>query len=161
MLDATAIKDRYGLAMTTSSAKASEHYGLGLDLLLEQGFGPEAEFLMAIEADEGFALAHAGLSLMQMFRGSVAEARATAVHAGTLASSTTRREQQQVEAIRLFVHGQGPQSLALSRQHLDEFPRDALMLRVTNRLYMLGCSGAGVANFPNELFAMLKGLERS
>lgn len=161
MPDATAIKDRYGLPMTTSSADAAEHYVEGLDLLLEHGFGPEAKFRMAVEAEEGFALAYAGLALMQMLRGGVSEARATAIQAGTLASSATRREQQQIEAVRLFVHGQGPESLALVRQHLDEFPRDALCLRLANRLYLLGCSGAGVADFPNELFAMLNGLASS
>ncbi|MCI0887781.1 MAG: tetratricopeptide repeat protein [Chloroflexi bacterium] len=161
MPNATALKDRYGLAMTTSSTNAAEHYVEGLDLLLEQGFGPEAEFQMAVEADDGFALAHAGLSIMQMFRGDIKEARATASHAGTLASYATRREQQHVEAVRLFVNGQGPKSLALARQHLDEFPRDALMLRVANRLYLLGCSGAGVANFPEEFFAMLRSVEPS
>ncbi|MCI0796363.1 MAG: hypothetical protein J4N99_06065, partial [Chloroflexi bacterium] len=77
MPNATALKDRYGLAMTTSSTNAAEHYVEGLDLLLEQGFGPEAEFQMAVEADDGFALAHAGISIMQLFRGDIKVARAT------------------------------------------------------------------------------------
>ena len=84
MQDVSAIKDRYGLAMTTSSAKAAEYYVEGLDLLLEQGFGPEAQFQLAVEADEGLALAHSGLSLMQMFRGSPAEARETGRSRGEL-----------------------------------------------------------------------------
>ena len=41
MSEAHAIKDRYGLTLTTSSPKAAEHYIEGLDLLLEQNFGPE------------------------------------------------------------------------------------------------------------------------
>ena len=102
MQAAATIKDRYGLAMTTSSAKAADHYVEGLDLFLEQGFGPEAQFQMAIEADEGFTLAHAGLSLVQMLKGSVAEARAESSRAATLALSATRREQQQAEAMMLL-----------------------------------------------------------
>lgn len=159
MAQASGIKDRYGLTLTTSSPKAAEHYIEGLDLLLEQNFGSEEKFRQATEADEGFALAHAGLALMQMFRAQPAEAKATIKTAVSLASGTTRRERQQVDAISLFVNGKGPQALAAGREHLAEFPRDILLLRVTNRLYMLGCSGAGVAYFPQELFAMLKGLE--
>ena len=154
------IRDRYGLELTTGSSVAADHYVEGLDLLLEQGFGPELQFQKAIDADEGFALAHAGLSLMQMFQGKAAQAKDTAKHAETLALRATRRERQGVEAISLFIGGQGSKSLALIHEHLAEFPRDALMLRVANRLFILGCSGAGVASYPNELYAMLRGIEQ-
>lgn len=155
------IRDRYGLAITTTSPKAAEHYVEGVDLLLEQCYGPEQQFQQAIEADEGFALAHAALSMMQMFRGAAADAKASVARAQQLAGSASRRERQHVEAMSLFINGQGPKSLAIILDHLDEFPRDALMMRVSNRLYMLGCSGAGVKNFPDELYAMLNKLEPS
>ena len=155
------IRDRYGLTLTTTSASAAERYVEGVDLLLEQCYGPEQEFQQAIEADEGFALAHAALSMMQLFRGAAADAKASVARAQQLVKSATRREQQHVEAMGLFINGQGPRSLAVILEHLDEFPRDALMMRVSNRLYMLGCSGAGVKNFPDELYAMLTKLEPS
>lgn len=162
MTTATAtIRDRYGLPLTTASPKAAEHYVEGVDLLLEQCYGPEERFQQAIDADEGFALAHAGLALMQMFRSAADDAKASAARAQTLAKYASRRERQHAEAIALFIGGQGPQSLAVILDHLDEFPRDALMMRVSNRLYMLGCSGAGVKNFPDELYAMLHKLEPS
>ena len=154
------IRDRYGLVLTTGSTLAAEHYVEGLDLLLEQGFGPDIQFQKAVDIDDGFALAHAGLSLMHMFQGRVGQAKDTAEHAKSLALRATRRERQQVEAISLFIGGQGPKSLALIQEHLTEFPRDAIMLRIANRLYLIGCSGAGVTNFPNELYAMLKGVEQ-
>ena len=153
------IKDRYGLTLTTGSSVAAEHYVEGLDLLLEQGFGPDIRFQEAIDADQGFGLAHAGLSLMYMFQGKAVQAKETAKHASSLAFRATRREQQQVEAISLFINGQGPKSLALVHEHLVEFPRDAIMLRVANRLYAIGCSGAGVADYTSELYAMLRGVE--
>ena len=155
------IRDRYGLALTTGSAAAAERYIGGVDLLLEQGHGPEQQFEQAIEADEGFALAHAALGIMQMFRGAAADAKASAAHAQKLVRSATRRERQHVEGIALFINGHGPKSLTLILDHLDEFPRDALMMRVSNRLYLLGCSGAGVKNFPDELYALLRKLEPS
>ena len=97
------MRDRYGLELTTGSAVAAEHYVEGLDLLLEQGFGPELQFQKAVDVDEGFALAHAGLSLMQMFQGKMVQAKDTAKHAGSLALRATRRERQGVEAISLFI----------------------------------------------------------
>ena len=155
------IRDRYGLAMSTTSAKAAEHYVEGVDILLEQGYGTEQRFQQAIDADEGFALPYAGLSMMQMLRGAPAEAKASVAKAQQLVRSATRREQGHVEGIALFINGHGPKSLAVTLEHLDEFPRDAVMMRVANRLYLLGCSGAGVQNFPDELYAMLQKLEPS
>ena len=153
------IEDRYGLSMSTSSSTAASHYLDGVDLLLSQNFGPEEAFRKATEADEGFALAHAALSLMLMMRAEMVEAKASAERAGALTSGISRRERQHVEATSLMVNGKGPESLALIREHLDEFPRDAMMLRLASRLFVLGCSGAGVANFPQELLAMLRGVE--
>ena len=153
------IRDRYGLELTTASPAAAEHYVEGIDLLLEQGYGPEQCFQQAIELDEGFALAHAALAMTQNFRGAVADAKASVATAQTLVRGATRRERQHVQSIDLFVSGQGPKSLTLLLEHLDEFPRDALLMRVSNRLYLLGCSGAGVQHFPSELYAMLNRLE--
>ena len=79
-------------------------------------------FQQAIEADEGFALAYAGLSMMQMLRGAAADAKASVAKAQQLARSATRREQQHVEGVALFTNGQGPKSLAVTLEHLDEFP---------------------------------------
>ena len=159
MTETMTIEDRYGLPMSTSSPTAAEYYVEGVDLFLSQNFGPEDAFRKATEADEGFAVAHAALSIMLMLRAEMAEAKASVGRASALAPGISRRERQHVEAISLFVNGKGPQSLALIREHLAEFPRDALILRVASRLFLLGCSASGVANFPQELLALLKGLE--
>lgn len=151
-------KDRYGLPISTDSTAAAEGLVQGVDLLLEQNFGSEEQFQRAIEADEGFALAHAGLAYVHMAAGKVADARQAAQLAQSLAAGTSRREQQQIEAIALWTNGKGPESLAVIQQHLAEFPRDMLMVRVAQRLYIMGCSsvGAGVANYPQALFALMK-----
>ena len=56
-------------------------------------------------------------------------------------------------------HGITPQHIAyaLIREHLADYPRDILMIRVAQRLFSLGCSGAGVASFPAPLLAMMQG----
>ena len=160
MLEGTRFKDRFGLPISTSSAVAADHLQEGIDRLLSQNYGPEESFQQAIEADEGFALAHSCLANVSMLRGRVSEAREGAERAQTLSAGISARERQQIEAIGLWVNNKGPQCLALIREHLSEYPRDILMLRVAQRLFALGCSGAGVPNPPEELFAMCKSIER-
>src|SRR5262245_43719089 len=159
MPDHSQMQDRYGLPLTTSSPMAAERFIEGIDLLLEQNFGPEEQFAQAIEADAGFALAHSALAYMLNLRAQVAEAREHAQQAQSLATGVSRREQQQIEAISLFVNGDGPCSYALIREHLTDYPRDILMLRLAQRLFSLGCSGAGVASFPAVLLALMQSVE--
>jgi len=92
---------------------------------------------------------------MLHLRAQVAEARESAQQAQALATGVSRRERQQLEAIVLFVNGHGPRSYALIREHLAEYPRDILMVRLAQRLFALGCSGAGVASIPAVLLALM------
>jgi tetratricopeptide (TPR) repeat protein len=158
MPDHSQMQDRYGLPLTTSSHMAAERFVEGLDLLLEQNFGPEEQFTQAIEADPGFALAHSALAYMLHLRAQVTDAKACAQQAQSLAPGLSRREQQQIAAITLFINGQGPRAYALIREHLADYPRDILMIRVAQRLFSLGCSGAGVASFPSPLLALMQGI---
>src|SRR5215813_15543202 len=100
------MQDRYGLPITTSSTLVAERFIEGIDLVLEQNFGPEEQFTQAIEADAGFALAHGALAYMLHLRAQVAEARESAQRAQALAAGVSRREGQQIEAIARFVNGQ-------------------------------------------------------
>ena len=159
MRESTGINDRYGLPISTGSPVAAERYVEGVDLLLSQNFNPEGKFREAIESDEGFALAHAALAATLMLRVMVPEAKESAERATCLTEGVTPRERRHVEAIRLYVNGEGPKSLALIRELLAEYPRDSMMLTLSNRLLILGCSGAGVANYPQELLALMKSVE--
>ena len=153
-------RDRFGLALTTSSATAAEHFVEGLDLLLEQSFGAEARFEDAIAADGEFALPHASLAFIRM--GLVDRSDRVLVNrARQLARNATAREQAGVEAIWLFVHGHGARARDAMHAHLDRHPRDAMILRAVNRLYTLGCSGAGVRDFPSVYFSLLQSLAPS
>ncbi|MEE9247502.1 MAG: hypothetical protein V3U79_02245, partial [Dehalococcoidia bacterium] len=106
------IKDRYGLPMSTGSVLAAERYVDGTDLLLSLVFGSEERYRKAIEADEGFALAHGALAFRLMYEGKMKEAKASANRARSLASGGSRRERQHVEAIALMIEGPGPRALA-------------------------------------------------
>ena len=159
MQKGASLKDRYDLPISTSSSQAVELFQEGVDLLLTQNFGPEDKLQQSIKADEGFAMAHAELAYTRMLRVQPAEAKESIQRAQSLVAGVTSREAQHIECIALFVAGNAPQSLAMIREHLTEFPRDALMSRLAQRHFMQGCSAAGVANFPEELFAMLTELE--
>ena len=153
------IRDRYDLPLTTESPKAADSYVEGIDRFLAQIYGPEEALSEALEVDDGLAVAHAAAALLQMYRMEMEQAKRTAAHAERLAAGATKRELQQVKAIGLMIDGESRRALALIREHLEEFPRDMLMVRLANRLLVLGCSGAGIPNFPDELLGMLQTLK--
>ena len=159
MTNGTGIKDRYELPLTTESPRAADRYVETIDRFLAQIYGADNAIAEAIEADEGLAIAHAAKALFQMYAMNMAGARETIAHARKLAVNTTKREQQHIQGISLMIKGDGHKTLRLIREHLDEFPRDMLMVRLANRLLILGCSGAGIPNFPEELLSMLKPLK--
>ena len=152
-------QDRFGMNLTTSSDAAAECWQDGIDRLLSQNHGPELKFQEAIEQDEGFAVAYSGLAFWYQQRARPEEAKETIKQALELAKTSTRREQQQIQAVAHWINGKGPDSIALIKEHLSEFHRDGLLLRLAHRLYMLGCSGAGSPDFPPEYLALLKGVE--
>jgi len=154
------IKDRFGMTLSTSSPTAAERWQEGVDRLLSQNHGPDLKFREAIELDEGFALAHSSLAFWLQQRARPDEAKASSQQALTLASGVTRRESQQIRAIDLWINGRGRDSIALIKEHLDEFHRDGLLMRLAHHLYMLGCSGAGSPDFPPEYLGLLQRVER-
>ncbi len=159
MTNGTGIRDRYELPLTTESHTAADRYVETIDCFLAQIYGADPAIAHAIEADDGFAIAHAANALFQMYRNEMAQAKQTAARARALAVNATKRERQQIQAISLMIEGDSHKALRLIREHLDEFPRDMLMVRLANRLLILGCSGAGIPNFPEELLSMLKPLK--
>ncbi len=158
MQNGTGVRDRYELPLTTESQRAADHYVNALDMFIAQTYGVEREFARSVEADEGLAVAHAALGLLQLYRSAPDEARKSAARAEELAVHATKRERQQVDAISLMIGGRNDKAYRLIQEHLKEFPRDILMLRLASRVLILGCSGAGVANFPEELMSIVKPL---
>ena len=150
------VKTRNGLTLTTASPAAADLYQQGLDLVLSQNYGPEEKLRAAIDADEGFAMAHAVLAYIRHLQMDVPGARRAAEQAVQLSAGISREERQAARIIHAFTHGQGTEAIALTHEHLADFPTDTLAMRVAQRLYMLGCFGAGVPDFPNHLMAMMR-----
>lgn len=152
-----AFTDRYGMTLSTSDPTAAEQWQEGLDRLLSQNVGPDAKFAAAIARDDGLAMAHGCLAFWYMQRARPEEAEASIHIARDLAAGITRRERQQIEAIHAWIQGQGRQALAQLKEHLAEFPRDALLLRLAHLLYNRGCSSVGVPDFPPAYLELLHG----
>ncbi len=152
------LEDRYGMTLSTNSPAAANRWQEGVDLLLAQNYGAEEKLQEAIDLDEGFALAHGCLAFMHMTRARPEAARESAGQALARADGITRRERRHIEAVSLWANGKGPDAIRGAREHLAEYPRDAILMRLAQRLYMLGCSGAGVPHFPPALFALMREL---
>jgi len=124
-------EDRYGLPISTESDRAADLYRQGQESVLAHSVNPGSYFEQAIEVDEAFALAHAALAQVRLRDLAIPEARQHAGAAQTLSGHLTRREQQHVEAVADQTGGKGSQAIARMREHLVEFPRDALILNGT------------------------------
>ena len=87
------LKNRNGLTITTNSPAAADLYQEGLDLVLSQNYGPDAKLNAAIEADEGFAMAHVVQAYVLHLQMNVPAARAAAEKAVELSAGCSREEQ--------------------------------------------------------------------
>ena len=138
----TVLTDRYGSALTTSSAAARDAYVEGVDLLLAAQPGAIARFAHALELDGGLAVAAIGRARSLALHGRVADAREAAADARKRAAGGSRREQQHVETLALSIDGRLTEAMAAVRAHLAEFPRDAMVLApVTGVFGLIGFSG--------------------
>src|SRR5688572_9973471 len=121
-------RDRFDLPLTTVSDAAASAYREGFDRILSAWTGAEEAMDRAIAADPNFALAHMGQARVHQIFGRGAEARASAARARELAANVTDRERGHVHIIASAIEGQPAQALAAAERHLDEHPRDALVL---------------------------------
>ncbi len=155
------LEDRFGVELGTTSEKAAQLYSEGVDLALSRNFGSDAKYKAAIEEDEGFAVAHSSLAVLQQQAGEQQEARRNAERGAELARSQSRRVQGYAETVDMWVGGEGRKAYKRVREHLREYPNDAMALNAGHRLLVMGCGAAGVPNYPPELLEMLKSVEHA
>lgn len=121
-------RDRYDLPLTTVSDQAAAFYRDGVDRILSAWHGADDAFDRAIAVDPGFALAHIARARIHQLNMEVTEARARAAQARQLAATATSREISHVEIMAAVIEGQPLIAMSAAEGHLDEFPRDALVL---------------------------------
>ncbi|MGH6777617.1 MAG: tetratricopeptide repeat protein, partial [Bradyrhizobium sp.] len=85
----SALEDRYGNRLSTSSSVARDAYVAGVDQLLSGGCGIDQAFRDAVAADDGFALAHIALARSLQVLGRGREGKAPLERALQLAPNTT------------------------------------------------------------------------
>lgn len=151
------LADRYGLAVSTASAAARDAYVAGADCILSATAGWREHFGRAIEADPGFALAHIGFARGCFLDADVKPAREAAARARELAQAATPREQGHVDAVALPLEGKPVDALAATREHLAQWPRDAMVLAPATGVFgLIGFSGRRERE--EELYGLLSGL---
>ena len=117
-------------------------YREGVERLLAAKPGPERAFRRAIDADPEFALAHAGLARALFLAARIPEARAAATRARELTPKLPSRECTVAEIVLLTVEGASAKAYALAREHLQQYPRDAMALAPCTGVFgLIGFSG--------------------
>jgi tetratricopeptide (TPR) repeat protein len=147
------LADRHGLALSTRSPIAVERYVNGLDLQLSLNAGGVEGLASAVAADPDFALGHAGLAFAHWYRSDIPAAKASLAQAVALAGSVeaSPREQQHLQIVSNFIGGEGAQTLPLMHEHLDAYPRDALIIHLTS----MTIAGSGRITRAQEAYDLL------
>jgi tetratricopeptide (TPR) repeat protein len=136
------LKDRYDLALTTTSDAARDAYVQASGLALTFYPGALEAYDRAIAADPGFALARVGKALVLLRQGDVSAARAALATAKSLASGATEREASHIAFFELVFAGETEAAIAALYPHLSAWPRDALVVAsAANPNGLIGGSG--------------------
>ncbi|MBV9551341.1 MAG: tetratricopeptide repeat protein [Alphaproteobacteria bacterium] len=147
--------DLYGLPVSTASSAACDAYVRGCQAKLTNYPGTIAAFDEAIAADPGFALAYVARAHVLLERGDAAAARGSIAAAQALAHGVSARERSHIEFFGRLIAGDSETALGLLSGHLDQWPRDAVVLGTaafTNGL--IGSSGR--AGQKRALLALLE-----
>lgn len=136
------IRDRFDYAVSTGSQTARDHYVDAVDRLLAGQVGITDNFKKAIEADPDFTLGYVGLARGHQLEGSIALAKSAMEKALQSAGPRDSREKSHVNAFGLLIDGKGPQAYAAIREHVDTYPRDALVAQTCSSVFgLIGFSG--------------------
>lgn len=136
------LQDRYGNALSTTSAAARDAYVDGIDRFLAAQSGAEEAFEAAVAADPDFALGQIGLARIRQAMGQGHDVAGPAGRAKALAEGLNGREAAHVNALGLLVSGQGPAAYKAIRAHLLDHPRDALVAQTCTGVFgLIGFSG--------------------
>lgn len=130
------------LLPSTPSADALAAYREGVALLLAAKPSPQTAFQRAVAADPQFALAYAGEARSLFLAAKVPEAKISAQMARDLAKNLPERERNNIEVAILPIEGAPAKAYALAREHLKQYPRDAMVLAPCTGVFgLIGFSG--------------------
>ena len=135
-------QDRYGNPISTESDVARDAYVHGVDLMLGGDAGVEAALQAAIDADEGFAMAHLALARAKQGLGKGEEIALPMQRAQALSASVQAQEASAIAALALLLQGKTGLAYPRIRAHAQEFPRDVLVAQTCMGVFgLIGFSG--------------------
>ena len=129
--------DRFEQTLSTDSSAAARHYRDALDYLFCMRSAAREEIDQAIAHDPEFALAHCVRARVLLIEGDTAGAREVAAHAEALAGNTSPREQQHALLVGRVTRNETAGTLAMVREHAEQYPHDALPLSFALGVYSL------------------------
>lgn len=136
------LQDRYGNALSTTSAAARDAYVEGMDRFLSSAPEVEDAYRQAIAADPNFALAQLGIARNRQANGDGKGAREALSEARKVANGLSAREQGHMRQLGLLIEGKGAEAYKAARAHLMEHPRDALVAQTCLGVFgLIGFSG--------------------
>ena len=134
--------DAFGLPLTTSSEEAAQAFDAAGECLLSGTGNPMQATGAVLELDPNLAIAHSADAMARLLGGDPLAAREAALRGVELAGTATRREQQHAAIFVDVVTGKRDPALAKIKQHIAEFPRDALALDPAAGVFgLIGFSG--------------------
>ncbi|SFR52729.1 tetratricopeptide repeat protein [Litoreibacter janthinus] len=136
------LDDAYGNSVGTSSPDALTAYDLGVQRFLGAEPGVTEAFEVAIDFDEGFALAHIGLAREMQMRARPEQVKASLARARTLAPGLSARERSHINAAGLLLEGKSAAARSAVYEHVQEWPADVMIAQMCTSVFgLIGFSG--------------------
>ncbi|AXI49037.1 tetratricopeptide repeat protein 38 family protein [Sulfitobacter sp. SK012] len=136
------LTDGYGNKISVDSQAALDLYDQGVRLFLGAGFGAPDAFQSSVDLDPNFALGHVALARSLMMSGQMPQAKAAITRAQELGSNLDSRQRQHIECMVLLSSGQPKQARELVKNHVRDYPRDALIAQLCASVFgLIGFSG--------------------
>jgi tetratricopeptide (TPR) repeat protein len=152
--------DRYGLQISTKSEVAAAAYRDGIDSILAAWPNALPLIECAIAADPEFALAYAAKARSLQILGRMPESQNNMAKALEFSETATQREQAHIHVIALLLSGARDKALLAVMEHINIFPRDAIVLSLA-----LGAFGllafSGRADHDQARVSLCESVQRS
>ena len=134
--------DAYGNNVSTMSIEARDAYDLGVHRFLGAEPGVEASFQVAIDADNGFALAHIGFAREMQLRGRSDEVKLSLARARELSDGLSAREKSHLHTSSLLLEGKSAAARKAVYEHVIDWPKDVLIAQMCTSVFgLIGFSG--------------------
>jgi hypothetical protein len=136
------LHDAYGNSLGTQSPEALDAYDLGVHQFLGAEPGVAETFEAAIDADEGFALAHVGLAREMQLRAQPDRVKASLARARNLSCGLSERERSHVNVAGLLLEGKSAAARRAVYEHVENWPTDVMVAQMCTSVFgLIGFSG--------------------